>query len=475
MRFLKAQAGKGDSVIYKDGQGRCRIRSGGGRAWRNNNPGGIRTGNFARRNGAIGGAGGQAVFPDVAAGRRALLALLKSRACKELSLSRALQRHIPALGDDAESNLSLIEKRSGLKPDRPMKSLSSEEVKSLSLAIEKTIDFKTGQEKAKEAGPESVQAQPPTARARTSPRIKNNSPKDGESFFTEDSGVNEILLKPISAWTEEEARDVMRERMVLPIHDPRRSQMWEQELAWFSDVYGDGETKLDEFGRMMEPQPQRTIPDKPTPLAMPNGRPLQDGLEQIKQALKNGGQEQSPGGAVMDLQRGLNVLLCVAQEFKAEAEAKEPGSTRARPLPLPLREDGAAGAKTRAGIRKLLAWSGPEKALEGLALGRYHRMVADAGAGIDGKKLAKVTESVFGPLFRAEDMPAGPNDSKPEFEALQWTLNDLGPKALGRADWQDLEEDGRIGPGTCDAFIRVARAAGPDHFLKALGKNLGFY
>ena len=56
-----------------------KIGSGATKAWRNNNPGNMTyRGGFATRHGAIGSAGGMAIFATEATGRQALIDLLKS-------------------------------------------------------------------------------------------------------------------------------------------------------------------------------------------------------------------------------------------------------------------------------------------------------------------------------------------------------------------------------------------------------------
>ncbi|NJR44139.1 hypothetical protein HC761_01425 [bacterium] len=71
-------------------------RSGGSLAWRNNNPGNIRYGDFARRNGAVGeGPGGFAIFPDRATGERAITTLLQGSSYRNLSILNAISRYAP--------------------------------------------------------------------------------------------------------------------------------------------------------------------------------------------------------------------------------------------------------------------------------------------------------------------------------------------------------------------------------------------
>ena len=67
-------------------------KQGGSRNWRNNNPGNIEYGEFAKSMGAIGTDGRFAVFPDEATGEQAMKALLLSANYRNLSLDAALKR-----------------------------------------------------------------------------------------------------------------------------------------------------------------------------------------------------------------------------------------------------------------------------------------------------------------------------------------------------------------------------------------------
>lgn len=75
MKYKSAIPGNNNDVIYKDCDGNSWTWSGGTRAWRNNNPGNIRDGKFTRRCGAIGAAGGFAIFPDYKTGFDCLITL----------------------------------------------------------------------------------------------------------------------------------------------------------------------------------------------------------------------------------------------------------------------------------------------------------------------------------------------------------------------------------------------------------------
>jgi hypothetical protein len=97
MPYIKAEAYGEDSaaVVYIADDGKRLTRYGGSRAWRNNNPGNIRHTEFARRHGAIGSAGGFALFPDYLIGRNAISIMLKNEKYFDLSISATISRYAP--------------------------------------------------------------------------------------------------------------------------------------------------------------------------------------------------------------------------------------------------------------------------------------------------------------------------------------------------------------------------------------------
>ena len=73
---------------------------GGNRTWRNQNPGNIGAGSLANRYGAIGRAGGFAVFPNYEIGRAAIFGLLKSPGYINQTIWDAIPRYAPAKEND---------------------------------------------------------------------------------------------------------------------------------------------------------------------------------------------------------------------------------------------------------------------------------------------------------------------------------------------------------------------------------------
>jgi hypothetical protein len=89
--------GSGNVRTYTTQGGGNFRKVGGSRSWRNNNPGNIEYGDFARRYGAIGTDGRFAIFPDEATGQRARAALIfNGDKYRNLTLAQAIERYAPS-------------------------------------------------------------------------------------------------------------------------------------------------------------------------------------------------------------------------------------------------------------------------------------------------------------------------------------------------------------------------------------------
>ena len=95
-------------------------KNGGSRSWRNNNPGNLVYGPFAKKMGAIGSDGRFAIFPDVNTGRKAMSSLLSGPSYKNLSISDAIARYAPSF----ENNVPAYVKAAGLNPSLRIADLS---------------------------------------------------------------------------------------------------------------------------------------------------------------------------------------------------------------------------------------------------------------------------------------------------------------------------------------------------------------
>lgn len=126
-------------VIYTNPDGTQHRRTGGSRAWRNNNPGNIRYSEFSRRAGAIGSAGGFAVFPDEETGMAAIDALLRSDSYNKLTVAGAISRYAPPTENNTAAYHRQIEKMTGLSINKRMSDLTDAEMARVTNAI-RTIE-----------------------------------------------------------------------------------------------------------------------------------------------------------------------------------------------------------------------------------------------------------------------------------------------------------------------------------------------
>lgn len=152
MIFTNAQEGppnygssKSYTVQYFDEKGNMTIRSGGSKAWRNNNPGNMvySQRGFAVRHGAIGRAGGMAVFPTETIGRKALIDLLKSSNYNDLTITAFPEKYDKGNAQEYRRMLLSISK---LNPDKRIIDLTSTEFDRLREAVERIEGWEAGQE-----------------------------------------------------------------------------------------------------------------------------------------------------------------------------------------------------------------------------------------------------------------------------------------------------------------------------------------
>lgn len=135
----------GKDVIYKMPDGTSVKRTGGTRAWRNSNPGNIRYSEFARRVGAIGQAGGFAVFPDEATGMYAIEALLRTDSYNKLTVQGAISRYAPPSENNTASYHRRIEKLTGIPITKKMSELTPGELTRVANAIKQIEGWTPGQ------------------------------------------------------------------------------------------------------------------------------------------------------------------------------------------------------------------------------------------------------------------------------------------------------------------------------------------
>lgn len=104
---------------------------GGSRSWRNNNPGNIEYGEFAKRNGAIGTDGRFAIFPDEDTGHNAKVALLNTSSYRNKSIKKAIERYAPQFENDSKKYADTIASAAGVPTSTKIKDLSPEQFDNL--------------------------------------------------------------------------------------------------------------------------------------------------------------------------------------------------------------------------------------------------------------------------------------------------------------------------------------------------------
>lgn len=139
MTYVSARkrSSKSLDVLYTADAGKVFVRHGGSRAWRNNNPGNLRKSIFATEQGAIGEAGGFAVFPDYQTGRQALKALLKTETYKTLTIEDAVKRYAPPKENATDAYAKNLKKLTGLEGTTKLADLKDVQLDAVVSAIEK--------------------------------------------------------------------------------------------------------------------------------------------------------------------------------------------------------------------------------------------------------------------------------------------------------------------------------------------------
>lgn len=134
------QRGEGRYVVYGDDS----VNVGGTRSWRNNNPGNLEYGPFARRHGAIGTDGRFAIFPDEATGTAARRALLLGR-YGDSTVPDMVPRYAPPHENNVGAYTRAITDQVGVPRDVPINQLSDGQLDSLMTAMRQHEGWRAGQ------------------------------------------------------------------------------------------------------------------------------------------------------------------------------------------------------------------------------------------------------------------------------------------------------------------------------------------
>lgn len=137
------KAGPGYNVV-QNSDGSTEKRTG-ARNWRNNNPGNIKYGSYAQRNGAIGSDGTFAIFPNYETGLKAKENLVFGPSYINLPIQRAVARYAPEKDrNDVVMYTNSILKATGASPNTLLRDLSPQQRKAYLATIDKVEGFKPG-------------------------------------------------------------------------------------------------------------------------------------------------------------------------------------------------------------------------------------------------------------------------------------------------------------------------------------------
>lgn len=121
------------------------LRRQGVRNWRNNNPGNLEYGEFARSKGAVGTDGRFAVFPTLEAGLKAKEDLVFGKHYINLSIKDAISKYAPEVENKTSSYINNVVQATGASPDTILKDLTTNQRKAMLDTINRVEGFKPGQ------------------------------------------------------------------------------------------------------------------------------------------------------------------------------------------------------------------------------------------------------------------------------------------------------------------------------------------
>ncbi len=444
MSATNAYEGESNSVIYEYSDGSKEEWSGGTRAWRNNNPGNIRSGGYVDGQGAIGSAGGFGVFPDYDTGYDALTTLLGSRNYRNKTLGQAISRYAPSSENDTDSYISHVEEVTGYDRDTSMQDIiDNGDLSSVADAIEEHEGYSEGSvtdinDEDSDTDLQSVDDDEVPDTEKTSEAA--NEVKDVTADTSDD-----FLFKRPEDLTEGEIKNLMITRNNSQNDKPLFDELVEKERKWFSTHYGDDPVKFDETGKMIQPVTKNPAPTEPKPVTVPGGQTMVDAIKLVANQLDKSSDNKVD--TIRGLQTGIN-------RTKEKTE-------------VPLKIDGMFGPKSATGLKKAIAALGPTKISEANALGQFQHKAEKAKKSGDTKNLILDVSTRFESLLSSKKDPKENTVGL----ALQTAINETN-----KDDDQIpmLKEDGIIGPKTEDVFGMTVKKKDTEDLTDNFGYFLGF-
>jgi RHS repeat-associated protein len=139
---VSADSKNGSVTYYYDGY--SEIWSGGSRSWRNNNPGNLVYGDFARENRSLGVAGGFAIFPDYQTGYGALSNWLQSPIRSDWTLTETMHSFAPSKENNTAAYIRFITDSTGIDTNTTLGALNSLQVNDLANTIQRYEGYVPG-------------------------------------------------------------------------------------------------------------------------------------------------------------------------------------------------------------------------------------------------------------------------------------------------------------------------------------------
>lgn len=119
------------------------IYYGGTRSWRNNNPGNLKYGNFARSKGAIGTDGQFAIFPDYDTGHNAKKELITTT-YYNYTIQTMMNAYAPPSENNTTAYIRYIVSRTGMSANTYIRNMSNSQLNSLLDAMKQYEGYKVG-------------------------------------------------------------------------------------------------------------------------------------------------------------------------------------------------------------------------------------------------------------------------------------------------------------------------------------------
>jgi len=120
------------------------LRRKGARNWRNNNPGNLEYGGFAKEKGAVGTDGRFAVFPTLEIGSKAKSDLVFGKNYINLSIRNAIAKYAPETENNTNAYINRIVQATNASPDTILKDLNTEQRTAMMNTISQVEGFKSG-------------------------------------------------------------------------------------------------------------------------------------------------------------------------------------------------------------------------------------------------------------------------------------------------------------------------------------------